>query len=223
MNFKNIRFRFVQLIYADHNYSSIVKIKIKECLSELRSDDIGINIGAGTTNIHKQIRNLDIFPGEKIYYVAKAESIPEKNDFFSLAISQEVLEHVADPNLAVSEIFRVLKKGGKFYCQVPFIIGYHPGPNDFWRFTKEGLVTLLSNAGFEILEIGIAVGAGTGFYRIAVEFFAGLYSIFIPKFYFLFKALFAIAFYPIKFLDFLFKFSTQKDRIPGGYYVIAKK
>jgi len=223
MNFNNIRFRFVQLIYADHNYSSIVKTKIKQCLSELSTNDVGINIGAGTTNIHKQIRNLDIFTGENIYYVAKAESIPEKDDFFSLAISQEVIEHVADPNLAVREIFRVLKKGGKFYCQVPFIIGYHPGPNDFWRFTKEGLVALLSNAGFEILEIGIAVGAGTGFYRIAVEFFAGLFSIFIPKLYFLLKALFAIAFYPIKFLDYLFKFSTQKDRIPGGYYVIAKK
>lgn len=223
MNLKNIRFRLVQLIYADHNNSSIVKNRINQCLSELGKHEIGINIGAGTTSIHNQIRNLDIYPGENIYYVAKAESIPEKNDFFSLAISQEVLEHIKDPNLAVSEIFRVLKKGGKFYCQVPFIIGYHPGPTDFWRFTKEGIVSLLSNAGFEIIEVGIAVGAGTGFYRISVEFFAGLFSIFIPKFYYVFKAFFAISLYPIKFLDYLFKYSTQKDRIPGGYFVIAKK
>ena len=223
MNIKKIRFRLVQLIYADHNRSSVIQNKIKQCISELESNDIGINIGSGTTNIHKNVRNLDIFPGENIYYVAKAESIPENSDFFSLAISQEVLEHVEDPNLAVREIYRVLKKGGKFYCQVPFIIGYHPGPTDFWRFSKEGILTILSKAGFEILEVDISVGAGTGFYRILVEFFAGLFSIFTPKIYFVLKAGFAITFYPIKYLDFVFKYSSQKDRIPGGYYVIAKK
>jgi len=213
----------VQLIYADHNRSFIVQKKLKQCLSELGASEIGINIGAGTTNFYKNIRNLDIFPGENIYYVAKAEEIPEKSDFFSLAISQEVIEHIENPHIAIKEIYRVLKKGGKFYCQVPFIIGYHPGPSDFWRFTKEGITKLLENTGFEVLEIGISVGSGTGYYRISVEFFAGLISIFISKLYFPAKAFFAICLYPLKFLDILFRFSNQKDRIPGGYYIIAKK
>lgn len=193
-----IRFRLVELIYADHNKSNVVQSRLRECVSNLHDDEIGINIGAGTTNFCSNIRNLDIFSGENIYYVAKAEEIPEESNFFSLAISQEVLEHVEYPDLAVKEIYRVLRKGGKFYCQVPFIIGYHPGPTDFWRFTKEGLVTIIKNAGFEIEEVGITVGAGTGYYRISVEFFAGLFSIFIPKLYIFLKGFFSIVFYPLK-------------------------
>jgi SAM-dependent methyltransferase len=223
MTIKKIRFKLVQLIYADHNRSGVVQSKLRHCLNELTSQDIAINVGAGSTNIHPQVRNLDIFSGENIYYVAKAECIPEVDDFFTLAISQEVLEHVENPILAVSEIFRVLKKGGTFYCQVPFIIGFHPGPNDYWRFTKEGIVLLLRNSGFEIIEVGVAVGSGTGFYRILVEFFSTLLAIIIPKSYIFFKGIFALCFYPVKFLDYFFKFSNQKDRIPGGYYVIAKK
>jgi SAM-dependent methyltransferase len=223
MDLKKIRFKIVQFIYADHNRSSVVQSKLKHCLSELNSHDIAINVGAGATNIHPQVRNLDIFSGENIYYVAKAESIPEVDNYFNLAISQEVLEHVENPILAVNEIHRVLKKGGKFYCQVPFIIGYHPGPNDYWRFTKEGIVVLLKNAGFDIIEVGVAVGSGTGFYRILVEFFATLFSVIIPNLYIFFKGIFAFCFYPVKFLDYFFKFSNQRDRIPGGYYVIAKK
>ena len=223
MNLKNLRSTLVKLIYADHNNALIVKKKLKHCLNQLNNDDIGINVGSGSTKIHKNVRNLDIFPGQNIYYVAKAENIPEINDFFSLAISQEVLEHVQNPIQACSEIYRVLKKGGIFYCQIPFIIGYHPGPTDYWRFTKEGIEELLKKSGFEILEIGISVGGGTGYYRISVEFFASLISIFIPKLYILSKGFFSICLFPLKSFDFLFKYSIQKDRIPGGYYVIAKK
>jgi SAM-dependent methyltransferase len=223
MNIKKLRSKFVETFYADHNQSSIVRRKLKECMEQLGVDDIGINIGAGQTNIHKRVRNLDIFEGESIFYVARAESIPEKSDFFSLAISQEVLEHVECPELAVREIYRVLKPGGVFYCQIPFIIGYHPGPTDFWRFTKEGVITLLEKEGFKIKEIGISVGAGTGYYRISVEFFAGLFSIFLPRIYFIFKGIFSVFLFPMKYLDLLFVYSRQKDRIPGGYYVIARK
>ena len=63
-----------------------------------------------------------------------------------------------------------MKPGGKIYFQVPFVIGYHPGPTDFLRFTKEGVYELVTKAGFKISEIGITVGGATGFYRIAVEF-----------------------------------------------------
>ena len=223
MNFKNIQFKFVRLVYADHNRSSVVKKKIAEVINNLGPNDIGINIGSGTTVFDNRIRNLDIFPGKNIFYIASAENIPESNDFFSLAISQEVIEHVKDPFLATKEIYRVLKKGALFYCQVPFIIGYHPGPTDFWRFTKEGIIEMLLQAGFEVVETGISVGGGTGFYRIAVEFFAILFSLPLQRSYFFFKALFSIFLYPIKFLDIFFSFSKQKDRIPGGYYIIVKK
>ncbi len=29
---------------------------------------------------------------------------------------------------------------GTLYVQLPLVIGHHPGPTDFWRFTREGIV-----------------------------------------------------------------------------------
>lgn len=223
MRFKNIRSFFVKLVYADHNKSRSVVKAIKKCLSEFPEDGVGLNLGAGSVNFDNRIRNLDIFPGENIYYVARAESIPEKDDFFDLIITQEVLEHVQDPFKAMNEIYRTLKPGGTLYCQLPFTIGYHPGPTDYWRFTKEGSREMVEKNGFTVEEIGISVGGATGFYRISVEFFATLFSTILPPIYHLLKALFAIVFYPIKWLDIIVNLNKQKDRIAGGYYIIAKK
>ncbi len=223
IDFKSLRKKFVKYIYADHNNSIIVKRKLKECINKIGINEYGLNIGSGDTNLGKNIRNLDIFSGKSIYYKASAEKIPEIDNFFSLVISQESLEHIQNPRLAVKEIYRVLKKNGLFYCQVPFIIGYHPGPTDFWRFTKEGLNEIISSQGFKILESGITVGGGTGFYRISVEFFATLLSLILPKTYFIFKGIFSLIFFPIKYFDIVFKYSKQADRIAGGYYIIAKK
>ena len=65
----------------------------------------------------------------------------------------------------------MMKPGGKIYFQVPFVIGYHPGPTDFLRFTKEGVYELVTKAGFKISEIGITGGVNNGFLSAAAEFF----------------------------------------------------
>ena len=223
MDVKEIRYSMVKLIYADHNRSRIVRNKIRACLSSIKPDEFGLNLGAGSTDFGPNVRNLDIFEGENVHYVASAESIPEVSDFFSVVISQEVLEHVRSPHKALSEVYRVLKTGGTFYCQVPFIIGYHPGPTDFWRFTKEGIVEAVTAHGFKVQEVGITVGSATGFYRISVEFFSVLLSLAWRRLYIPFKGLFSLLFYPIKFLDKIMIYSNQNDRLAGGYYVIAKK
>lgn len=68
-------------------------------------------------------------------------------------ICLEVLEHVADPFKAASELVRVLRPGGRLICSVPFMTSYHGKGGesarhdsypDYWRFTHEGLRTLLS-------------------------------------------------------------------------------
>ena len=98
--------------YADHNDAKVIKSALNELLSKLSADSIGLNIGAGKTKIDSRIKNLEIEPGDGIDYVGSVEKIPCNSDYFDLVITQEVLEHVASPFLAIKEIHRVLKKEG---------------------------------------------------------------------------------------------------------------
>ena len=218
-----LRSAFVGLVYADHNRSVAVRQAMAEALAEMPANGFGLNVGAGSTRIDSRVRNLDIVPGPNIDYVGPAEAIPLPDASVDLVITQETLEHVADPFKAMLEIHRVLKVGGKLYLQVPFIIGYHPGPTDYWRFTREGIIRLVEISGLECQRVGVAVGSSTGFYRIAVEYFAIVLSLPLPPLYMPAKAFFALVFYPIKLLDVLTSYSKQNDRLAGGYFVVARK
>lgn len=65
-----------------------------------------------------------------------------------------VLEHVEEPHVAVSEMYRVLKPGGHVFIYVPFLYYYHAEKGyygDFWRFTKDSLKHLTKD--FSTCEI----------------------------------------------------------------------
>ena len=49
----------------------------------------------------------------------ETEKLPYPNNYFDLVLCMEVFEHLFDPTLLVSEIGRVLKKGGHVYATVP--------------------------------------------------------------------------------------------------------
>jgi SAM-dependent methyltransferase len=154
---------------------------------------------------------------------ADALRLPFQTEVFDIVISQETVEHVANPFRAVQEMERVLKLDGVLYLQVPFVIGYHPGPEDYWRFTRAGVRTLLDVAGLRCEKLIQSVGAGTGLHRILVEFVAGIGARIIPRSYWAFKAAAALLFYPLRWLDRWLMRGSQADRIPGGYLAIGRK
>ena len=192
--FDNCQYFVVKKIYGDHNDSAQVKAAIQRLLLLLPDNFVGLNVGSGKTKLHLNIKNLELNPGNNIDYVGSVNEIPCGKNSFDVVIAQEVLEHVVSPSLAITEIFRVLKVGGYVYLQLPFIIGYHPCPNDYWRFTHEGIKQLLDPTKFKIIETGISVGPAVGFYRILVEFIVICFSL---GFGFLYKPakLFAVAFF----------------------------
>ena len=79
--------------------------------------------------------------------------MPLKDDYADLALSTEVLEHVKDIDLFLSEIYRIMKSGGKLIMTTPFLWPVHEAPNDYRRFTNFGIKHLLTKKGFKNIKI----------------------------------------------------------------------
>jgi SAM-dependent methyltransferase len=222
-NTQKIRQYFVNKIYTSTNNSTYVKIAIGKLLKQYNHKTFVLNVGSGNKRLASHVKNLDIFPGDNVDYVCDAKKIPIEDNSVDLIITQETFEHILRPQQALAECYRVLKNGGRIYFQVPFVIGYHPGPEDFYRFTKEGIRNFLNDGGFYVEELNISASGAIGFYYIAVEFFAILFSGPINFIYIPLKGLFSVILCPLKIFEFWFRLSKQRDRIPAGYYAIGKK
>jgi hypothetical protein len=67
-----------------------------------------------------------------------------------------VLEHVPYPWLLAKEINRILKVGGLVFHNTHQAWPMHEQPNDFWRFSEEGLKVLFGpDAGFEVIHANL--------------------------------------------------------------------
>jgi SAM-dependent methyltransferase len=85
-----------------------------------------------------------------VYYDGK--NFPFSDSFFDYAISNQVLEHVFEPEQFMDEIHRVLKPNGLLLITVPFVWDEHEAPYDYGRYTSFGLNYLISKKGFKIIE-----------------------------------------------------------------------
>jgi len=87
------------------------------------------------------------------------ENLNLPNDYADGAFCLAVLEHTKNPHLAIAEMHRVLKIGGKAFVYVPFLYSYHGNEQykDYYRFTKDGLEYLFRN--FSQVEIVPVRGA----------------------------------------------------------------
>jgi SAM-dependent methyltransferase len=217
-----IRKRFVRKFWAAQNDSTAVRREIQSLVSNLRGGR-GLNLGCGDTRLDPRLVNFDLVRTGAVDVLGDALALPFPDAYFSLVVSQEMVEHVPDPFQAVREIARVLREGGTLYLQAPFVIGYHPGPEDYWRFSRAGMRRLIEAAGLDCTRVEPAIGAGTGMYRIAVEFFAGIPARIVPALYLPAKAFASVIFYPLVWWNGFLANGRQSDRIPGGYFAIGVK
>ena len=86
-------------------------------------------------------------------YVCDMTDIPVEDGRFDRVLFNQVLEHLPEPGLALQELNRVLKPGGRIFCSAPLFFPEHQVPYDFFRYTQFGLKKLFADAGFEIVRI----------------------------------------------------------------------
>ena len=94
----------------------------------------------------------DLAPGPGIRYVGPAEQLGAPDGSFDVALSTQMLEHVRDPALCIAEMRRVLRPGGLALISTHGVWPYHPVPEDYWRWTHEGLGKLIHDDGGLRLE-----------------------------------------------------------------------
>lgn len=99
---------------------------------------------------------LDYPPtGQKLYgarphVFGDGARLPFRDACFDAVTCLEVLEHVPDPGLVMSEIARVLRPGGHAWISMPFLYPLHDAPFDFQRHTEFGLRRDVQRAGLQV-------------------------------------------------------------------------
>jgi SAM-dependent methyltransferase len=89
----------------------------------------------------------DMREGRGVDRILNLHNLDLEDESVGTAVVVETLEHVGFPRRAFEEIHRVLKPGGLVLATAPLDFPIHDHPNDYWRFTPEGLKSLLAHFG----------------------------------------------------------------------------
>ena len=87
------------------------------------------------------------------------ERLPFVDESIDNILCFNILEHIFNYQFLASEIFRVLKPGGRVYGSAPFLNRFHPDPDDFFRFSPSALQRIFNRAGFSKIKI-VFIGYG---------------------------------------------------------------
>ncbi|MGE0715324.1 MAG: class I SAM-dependent methyltransferase [Alphaproteobacteria bacterium] len=97
---------------------------------------------------HMPFVGLDMAPGENVDVTGDicqpAAQLRRRlpHGQFGFILCSHVLEHVRQPWRAAETIAHLLRPGGRAFVAVPWVQGYHPFPDDYWRFSATGLASL---------------------------------------------------------------------------------
>jgi SAM-dependent methyltransferase len=207
----------------------ITRARLEEFLARQASDrrtlDIGCSARAPYAKYFPDRVGVDIVAGAGVDIVADAHALPFPDGAFDVILCSEVLEHLHTPAQALSEMRRVLKRGGTLILTTRFIFPIHDAPHDYYRFTKYGLRHLLEH--WEILEFQEEANTAEtmavllqriGFqtelrFNVLTKAFLFFMAWIIPPLIFLIRKEYG----DIK------KTVSEKNILSSGYYVVCKK
>ncbi len=113
--------------------------------------------------------NVDLSPAPGVTVAADAEQLPFPPDLFVRVECDAVLEHVRWPEQVMREIERVLAPGGYAHVVTPFCHPFHAYPEDFRRFTLDGLKLMAGN--LEVVDDGWRTGPTATLILFTLEYF----------------------------------------------------
>lgn len=199
---------------------------IKKYSTSKKTLDIGCAPGSSYEKEFPNRIKIDILKSPNVDYILDVQNMNQfKDNEFDCIICSEVLEHVKNPKKAINEMYRVLKKNGILILTTRFIFPLHDTPNDYYRFTKYGLIFLLKD--FKILELKEEANTletiGVLFQRIGFQCKTLRYRFFNIIWYFLYILFVKASFIITKNYGSPSQKTEIKNILSSGYYVACRK
>jgi len=187
------------------------------------TEHVVLNLGAGTTNLHPHMLNVDFVGFPNIDIVADlADPLPIRSQSVDAVVSISVFEHLQNPARVAAEVARILKPGGIFYLATPFQYPFHGAPRDFTRWTLPGLSNLLGPQ-FEIIASG-SRGGPMGVIILALAHAVAQVACFGSAFgYSLVNYSMLGLLSPLKYLDLIFARLPFSTVLCTAYHLTARK
>ncbi len=206
----------VRGLWAD---KSLMRLFLNRALKlyQLRGRVLDVGAGGNTKYLDfmpreagTQVAVLDPKQGGRIDF--ERDALPHADNSFDQVVLLNVLEHVFAYEHLIREVARVIKTGGTIIGFTPFLVRFHPDPHDYFRYTDEALVRILSAGGLKEVTV-TPVGAGP--FLAAVN----ILVLSIPRPVRIFCTLIAL---PLDRLFIRLRPKTQSI-YPMGYLFVAKK
>jgi len=212
------------------HFETAILDAVERFAAKLPERELVLDAGAGEGQYcahFKKVRyvGVDLGVGDAAWNYGQLDAICDLNALpfstavFGAALNVVTLEHLRDPQVALSEISRVLRSGAELLLVAPHEWEVHQSPHDYFRYTRHGLELLLQRAGFGEVRIE-PVG---GYFRLlarrllnGLQFFTGgaRWILFIPAA--------AVLIPPALILPLLDGLDTQKN-FTLGYICTARK
>lgn len=193
--------------------------QIPETLKLLPKDAVIVDVGAGGRQIVSKVIGVDFIPFKNTRVVSDIHSFAFKDESVDAIFCTGTLEHIENPSQAMKEIFRVLKPGGIGHFEVPFMQPYHKDPEDYWRWTLNGLRLFARLHGFEEIHSGVHLGPSSALNALIIAYWQSWFrNRYIRKGI---DFLLSLLLFPFKYLD-VFLLNKNVD-IPSGVYYVGSR
>ena len=106
---------------------------------------------------------------------------------------------------------------------MPFVYVFHGSPDDFNRYTQNGLKKRLSLAGFKIEDVGIISGPSSTLSQILRYYFAILLSFNSNFLFSLLLNIFGWITFPLKYIDLLLNKHKKAGLMASTIYAVGIK
>jgi SAM-dependent methyltransferase len=127
-------------------------------------------------DVSEEYVGTDIEPGPRVHHVCPVEELDLPDASFDLVLCTQVLEHARDPAQALREIARVLRPRGYAFVTTHGVWPFHPYPVDLWRWTQQGLESLVADTPGLALEELVAHRGSAAALALMVNYYVDVVS-----------------------------------------------